>query len=163
MAVDIEGLRDQISKKVSGYKNGYFITVDSTRLDGIDRPICKEALYKFSNNQIKSVVDEFSVYCFGLRRLFTRNAFKAVSAIEIGNDTKRLHAHIMLLQHGQSYRAFDDAKLRLKGICEQTINVLGDSAIDIQPFKPKTGWIYYFTKDTQFMMSKYGFMNIDVY
>lgn len=163
MAVDIEGLQNQISRKASGYKSGYFITIDSTCLDGSDRPICRETLYRFSNTQIKAIADEFSIYCFGLRYLFKHNSIKVISTIEIGKDTKRLHAHLMLLQHGQTYRTFEQAEVRLQNICERTINMLGDSAIDIKPFKPKTRWIEYFTKDTQFMMSKYGFMNIDMY
>jgi hypothetical protein len=112
---------------------------------------------------MQPIANKFSVYCFGLRFLFNRNAFKTVACIEIGDKTKRLHSHLMFLHHGESRRNFVEVEKYLKLECEKSINVLGQSAVNIKSFNPNSGWIEYFTQDTQYMNNKYGFMNIEWY
>lgn len=162
MAVDINQLNNQISRKVSGYKTGYFVTVDS-RYTTHDFKIDGDFMRQFGNNEVKAIADGIGVYCCGFRYLLRHNSCKVISSIEIGRGTNRLHAHLMILHHGESYRTAEQAKERLRSICEPTVNMLGASAIDVRQFNAKCNWIEYFTKDTQFMNGRYGFTNIDMY
>ena len=155
--------KEQISQHVVGLKHGYFVTVDSA-ITTWNRNITVDTLDQFSQRELVQICNAINGYCFG--RAFQRREkrLKIVSAIEIGKDTQRLHAHFVMLHEGDCYRTAEHIANRLKTVCKHVLKMSGSNVVDVKPFDSGKDWAEYFVKSTHFMKSRYDqFTNVSVY
>ena len=156
MTVNTESIKKDLSRRVGGYKHGWFVTIDTNHFESdIDR----EKLYKFANEKIPQIIGAMNKFCFGR----SGKNLKITKTIEFGKVTRRLHAHILMLHRGDCRRTVDEIRSQLYNkVIFPVLRMTGTTAIDVQKFDPNRDWEKYFVKSTGYIHSKFGgFMNIE--
>ncbi len=161
--INTQALQQQISQKLSGFKDGYFSTIDSSITLG-NTEVTSETLYKFSEKAVKNVCDAMNRFAFGRAFIRGEKRLRIVSAIEFGEETGRLHAHILFSHLGGCLRTLHEFRAHLARICKTFLNVSGSNAIHVEAFDHKRDWSTYFVKQTAKIYARYnGFANVGFY
>jgi hypothetical protein len=159
--INIEELQKMMGENVTGMEYGYFVTLNSTQTEKVKK-LSTEKLYEFSNIKLVEICKAINTYCFGRSYKRGENKFKIVVAIEIGKETNRLHAHLLLLNQAECKKTIQEVEKRLRQICKPVLRMTGENAVDVKVFDSSRKWQQYFTKSTALMYSKYdGFMNVE--
>ena len=156
MHINTNIIKNGLSRRVGGYKDGWFVTIDTNKFESdMDR----EKLYTFVNNKVPTIVSAMDKFCFGR----SGKKLKVAKAIEFGNDTRRLHIHMMMLHRGDCDRTLCEFKNHLfNKVIFPVVRMRGASAIDVKSFDPNEDWVNYFVKSTNNIHSKFGgFLNIE--
>lgn len=161
--INTQVLQQQISQKLSGFKDGYFATIDSSITLG-NTEVNSETLYKFSEKAVKNICDAMNRFAFGRAYVRGEKRLRIVSAIEVGGETGRLHAHILFSHLGGCLRTLNEFRSRLGRVCKIFLNAGGSNAIHVEPFDHARDWSTYFVKQTAKIYARYnGFANVGFY
>lgn len=181
--LNIKALRQQLTDHITGYNQGIFVTIDTQYAQNSVQPgmvanhskgschvqvdiprIDERRLYAFTNKNINDLCNRTNRFCFGRSYLRNENRLRNISAIEIGRDRQRLHAHCIMLHQGNSGRSLDEISEFVISNCNRIFKISGSNAYKVEAFDSERFWETYFTKETKKMFNLYnGFMNIDLH
>ena len=150
----------EIKAGVNKYRQGYFVTIDSIHQDYRygNRLIDDETIIDFGEDLMEAA-HGLNKYCYGRNHKNSECKFNVYGAMEIGKDTSRLHAHILMLFDKPSERSSEDFTNRLiTKIAPKLSFAEGVNGIKIEPLdlQKAEGFPDYALKSYNWMFDKYG-------
>lgn len=149
------------SEFISRFQYGYFITINSNRIEGLHR-ICVTTFEDFEA-RLRSIIHALNIFCLG--RAYQRQdaQLQTLVSMEIGRANSRLHAHMYALHSSKLGRSALEVatRLRRKVVGSYGLPTAKD-AIEVSEFSPLLAVNQgnkYFHKCSDYLQKKYRVNN----
>ena len=137
--LDIEGCKNELINSVAGLQNGYWVTLNVLHESEVTL-----------NASLLELSKRLNVFCYGNNYKNGVKRLEIRGALQRGNVYEGLHAHLIIMQNGDTDRSFNEFEHYIRRQWYRLNNAKGNiygGLVDVQPVADVATRISYALRD----------------